>query len=165
MDDDEWGPDEEEEGGSVAVVEEGKPKEVTKIDNLKKALLEAENSTPTLTEALTLLNDKWILAAGIHPFPVCSPCCQGVHCNWREWRRFPWYQDLNKKMLLSLLVIALMALYVSLSISILQKYLFMPFFMHLQYRPDNDFISPITAAWTANPCDMGMNFIFVLFYH
>ncbi|KAJ0086629.1 hypothetical protein Patl1_07134 [Pistacia atlantica] len=63
-------------------------------------------------------------------------------------------------MLLSLLVIALMALYVSLSISILQMDLFVPFFMHLQYRPDNDFISPITAAWTANPCDMGMNFIF-----
>ncbi|KAJ0013560.1 hypothetical protein Pint_19890 [Pistacia integerrima] len=58
-------------------------------------------------------------------------------------------------MLLSLLVIALMALYESLSISVLQKDLFMPFFMHLQYRPDNDFISPITAAWTANPCDMG----------
>ncbi|KAJ0041457.1 hypothetical protein Pint_28220 [Pistacia integerrima] len=57
-------------------------------------------------------------------------------------------------MLLSLLVIALMALYVSLSISILQKDLFMPFFMHLQNRPDNDFISPITTAWTANPCDM-----------
>ncbi|KAJ0027753.1 hypothetical protein Pint_35054 [Pistacia integerrima] len=63
-------------------------------------------------------------------------------------------------MLLSLLVIALMALYVSLSISILQKDLFMPFFMHLQYCLDNDFISPITAAWTTNPCDMGMNFIF-----
>ncbi|KAJ0081354.1 hypothetical protein Patl1_12116 [Pistacia atlantica] len=47
-------------------------------------------------------------------------------------------------MLLSLLVIALMALYVS-SISILQEDLFMPFFMHLQYRPDNDCISPITA--------------------
>ncbi|KAJ0024863.1 hypothetical protein Pint_06905 [Pistacia integerrima] len=59
-------------------------------------------------------------------------------------------------MLLSLLVIALMALHASLSISILQKDLFKPFFMHLQYRPDNDF----TAAWTANPCDMGMNFIF-----
>ncbi|KAJ0034061.1 hypothetical protein Pint_25986 [Pistacia integerrima] len=63
-------------------------------------------------------------------------------------------------MLLSLLVIAVMALYTSLSISILQKDLFMPFFMHLEYHPDNDFISPINAAWTANPCDIGMNFIF-----
>ncbi|KAJ0041208.1 hypothetical protein Pint_28219 [Pistacia integerrima] len=41
MDDDEWVPDKEEEGGAVAVVEEGKPKEVTKIDNLKKALVDS----------------------------------------------------------------------------------------------------------------------------
>ncbi|KAJ0030001.1 hypothetical protein Pint_13894 [Pistacia integerrima] len=25
---------------------------------------------------------------GIHPFLVCSPYCQGVYCNWREWRRY-----------------------------------------------------------------------------
>lgn len=87
--DDEWGPEkEQEEGGAVAVAEEG-PKEVTEIDNLKKALvdsfygtdrglnatsetraeivelitqLEAKNPTPAPTEALTLLNAKWILA-------------------------------------------------------------------------------------------------------
>ncbi|XP_031279143.1 plastid-lipid-associated protein, chloroplastic-like [Pistacia vera] len=89
VDDDEWGPDREEEGGAVAVVEEEKPKEVTEIDNLKKALvdsfygtdrgltatsetraeivelitqLEAKNPTPAPTEALALLNGKWILA-------------------------------------------------------------------------------------------------------
>ncbi|KAJ0081618.1 hypothetical protein Patl1_09843 [Pistacia atlantica] len=82
VDDDEWGPDREEEGGAVAVVEEEKPKEVTEIDNLKKALvdsfygtdrgltatsetraeivelitqLEAKNPTPAPTEALALL--------------------------------------------------------------------------------------------------------------
>ncbi|KAJ0016827.1 hypothetical protein Pint_09730 [Pistacia integerrima] len=89
VDDDEWGPDKEEEGGAVAVVEEEKPKELTEIDNLKKALvdsfygtdrgltatsetraeivelitqLEAKNPTPAPTEALALLNGKWILA-------------------------------------------------------------------------------------------------------
>ena len=89
VEDDEWGPDKDEEGGAVAVVEEEKPKEVTEIDNLKKALvdsfygtdrgltatsetraeivelitqLEAKNPTPAPTEALALLNGKWILA-------------------------------------------------------------------------------------------------------
>ncbi len=95
--DDEWGPEKVEpagEGSTVAVVEE-KPKE---IDSLKKALvdsfygtdrglkatsetraeivelisqLEAKNPTPAPTEALTLLNGKWILAytsfAGLFP--------------------------------------------------------------------------------------------------
>lgn len=88
--DDEWGPEkEQEEGGAVAVAEDEGPKEVTEIDNLKKALvdsfygtdrglnatsetraeifelitqLEAKNPTPAPTEALTLLNAKWILA-------------------------------------------------------------------------------------------------------
>ncbi|KAJ0034060.1 hypothetical protein Pint_25985 [Pistacia integerrima] len=41
MDDEKWGPDKEEEGGVVAVVEEGKPKEVMEIDNLKKALVDS----------------------------------------------------------------------------------------------------------------------------
>lgn len=95
--DDEWGPDPEEEaevepvtesGGGVAVAEE-KPKEVTEIESLKKALvdsfygtdrglkassetraeivelitqLEAKNPTPAPTEALPLLNGKWVLA-------------------------------------------------------------------------------------------------------
>ena len=87
--DDEWGPEKVEpagEGSTVAVVKEEKPKE---IDSLKKALvdsfygtdrglkatsetraeivelitqLEAKNPTPAPTEALTLLNGKWILA-------------------------------------------------------------------------------------------------------
>ncbi|XP_044512354.1 plastid-lipid-associated protein, chloroplastic-like [Mangifera indica] len=88
-DDDEWGPDKEDEGADVAVVGEEKPKEVTEIDKLKKALidsfygtdrgltatsetraeivelitqLEAKNPTPAPTEALSLLNGKWILA-------------------------------------------------------------------------------------------------------
>lgn len=86
--DDEWGPEKVEpegEGSTVAVVEE-KSKEIT---SLKKALvdsfygtdrglkatsetraeivelitqLEAKNPTPAPTEALTLLNGKWILA-------------------------------------------------------------------------------------------------------
>lgn len=88
-DDDEWGPEKEkEEGGALAVAEEESPKEVTEIDNLKKTLvdsfygtdrglnatsetraeivelitqLEAKNPTPAPTEALTLLNAKWIL--------------------------------------------------------------------------------------------------------
>ncbi|KAL9455640.1 hypothetical protein AB3S75_004959 [Citrus x aurantiifolia] len=88
-DDDEWGPEKEkEEGGALAVAEEESPKEVTEIDNLKKALvdsfygtdrglnatsetraeivelitqLEAKNPTAAPTEALTLLNAKWIL--------------------------------------------------------------------------------------------------------
>ncbi|CAK9146608.1 unnamed protein product [Ilex paraguariensis] len=82
-DDDEWGPDKEYSTG-VAVVEEP-----TEIDLLKKQLvdsfygtnrglrassetraevvelitqLEAKNPTPAPTEALTLLNGKWILA-------------------------------------------------------------------------------------------------------
>ena len=87
--DDEWGPEKVEpegEGSTVAVVEEEKSKEIT---SLKKALvdsfygtdrglkatsetraeivelitqLEAKNPTPAPTEALTLLNGKWILA-------------------------------------------------------------------------------------------------------
>ncbi|KAJ9689845.1 hypothetical protein PVL29_012488 [Vitis rotundifolia] len=96
--DDEWGPEKVEpegEGSTVAVVEEEKSKE---INSLKKALvdsfygtdrglkatsetraeivelitqLEAKNPTPAPTEALTLLNGKWILAytsfAGLFP--------------------------------------------------------------------------------------------------
>ncbi|KAL6332849.1 hypothetical protein AAG906_015115 [Vitis piasezkii] len=96
--DDEWGPEKVEpegEGSTVAVVEEEKSKEIT---SLKKALvdsfygtdrglkatsetraeivelitqLEAKNPTPAPTEALTLLNGKWILAytsfAGLFP--------------------------------------------------------------------------------------------------
>lgn len=91
---------EEEEGGAVAVAvgEEDQPKEVTEIDSLKKALvdsfygtdrglnatsetraeivelitqLEAKNPNPAPTEALTLLNGKWILAytsfSGLYP--------------------------------------------------------------------------------------------------
>lgn len=96
----ELGP-EEEEGPAVAVAEaeeEVKPVEPSEIDRLKKALvtsfygtnrglsatsetraeiielitqLEAKNPTPAPTEALTLLNGKWILAytsfAGLFP--------------------------------------------------------------------------------------------------
>ncbi|KAK6917799.1 Plastid lipid-associated protein/fibrillin conserved domain [Dillenia turbinata] len=96
--DDEWGPEKEEPIGAVAVAEEEKPKELTEIDSLKKALvdsfygtdrglrassetraeiielitqLEAKNPTPAPTEALTLLNGKWVLAytsfAGLFP--------------------------------------------------------------------------------------------------
>lgn len=86
--DDEWGPEKEEEayGGGVAVEE--KPTE-TETEKLKKALvdsfygtdlglkatsetraeivelitqLEAKNPNPAPTDALTLLNGKWILA-------------------------------------------------------------------------------------------------------
>ena len=92
VDDDEGGPAKEEgpvtESPGVAVAEE-KPKEVVEIESLKKALvdsfngtdrglkatsetraeivelitqLEAKNPTPAPTEALPLLNGKWILA-------------------------------------------------------------------------------------------------------
>ncbi|KAB1221786.1 Plastid-lipid-associated protein, chloroplastic [Morella rubra] len=98
--DDEGGPD-KKEGSTVAVVEKEeklKPAEPTEIDRLKKVLvdsfsgtdrglkatsetraeivelitqLEAKNPTPAPTEALTLLNGKWILAytsfAGLFP--------------------------------------------------------------------------------------------------
>lgn len=84
--DDERGPEKE---SGVAVAEEEPPKEPTEIDILKKRLvdafygtnrgltassetraeivelinqLEAKNPTPAPTEALTLLNGKWILA-------------------------------------------------------------------------------------------------------
>ncbi|XP_031393495.1 plastid-lipid-associated protein, chloroplastic-like [Punica granatum] len=89
---DEWGPEKGQEApevdaGGVAVAEE--PKEAPEITSLKKALvdsfygtnlglsatsetraeivelitqLEAKNPTPAPTEALTLLNGKWILA-------------------------------------------------------------------------------------------------------
>ncbi|KAF2303664.1 hypothetical protein GH714_021046 [Hevea brasiliensis] len=89
-DDDEWGPDEDGSGSAstVGLVEEDKPKELTEIDRLKKQLvdlfygtnrglsassetraeivelitqLEAKNPTPAPTEALALLNGKWIL--------------------------------------------------------------------------------------------------------
>ncbi|KAA8520156.1 hypothetical protein F0562_014412 [Nyssa sinensis] len=80
---------EPEDSSSVAVAEEELPKEPTEIDKLKKKLvdsfygtdrglkvssetraeivelitqLEAKNPTPAPTEALTLLNGKWILA-------------------------------------------------------------------------------------------------------
>jgi hypothetical protein len=91
VNDDEWGPDKEEGpyAAAVAVVEEAKPAELSEIDRLKKALvdsfygtdrglkatsetraeivelitqLEAKNPTPAPTEALSLLNGKWILA-------------------------------------------------------------------------------------------------------
>ncbi|EOY28825.1 Plastid-lipid associated protein PAP / fibrillin family protein [Theobroma cacao] len=103
--DDEYGPDKAEEeeeeqpvteSPAVAVAEEEKPKEVSEVDSLKKALvdsfygtnrglkatsetraeivelitqLEAKNPTPAPTEALTLLNGKWILAVKL---PVSS---------------------------------------------------------------------------------------------
>ncbi|KAK7303353.1 hypothetical protein RJT34_14257 [Clitoria ternatea] len=96
-DDDEWGPEKEDPyGGGIAVAEaEEKPSE---IEKLKKALvdsfygtdrglkatsetraeivelitqLEAKNPNPAPTDALTLLNGKWILAytsfAGLFP--------------------------------------------------------------------------------------------------
>ncbi|XP_027363471.1 plastid-lipid-associated protein, chloroplastic-like [Abrus precatorius] len=97
---DEWGPEKEESnGGGVAVAEaEEKP---TEIEKLKKALvdsfygtdrglkatsetraeivelitqLEAKNPTPAPTDALTLLNGKWILAytSFVGLFPLLS---------------------------------------------------------------------------------------------
>lgn len=84
---DEWGP--EPVSGSVAVAEDSPAKEPTETDLLKRQLvdsfygtdrglkatsqtraevvelitqLEAKNPTPAPTEALTLLNGKWILA-------------------------------------------------------------------------------------------------------
>ncbi|XP_028794705.1 plastid-lipid-associated protein, chloroplastic-like [Neltuma alba] len=100
-DDDEWGPDKkkEEEGSAVAVaVADEKAAEESETDRLKKALvdsfygtdrglkatsetraeivelitqLEAKNPNPAPTEALALLNGKWILAytsfAGLFP--------------------------------------------------------------------------------------------------
>ncbi|GAB4826531.1 prolyl aminopeptidase [Ancistrocladus abbreviatus] len=99
VDDDEWGPEKKSEptpAGVVAVAEP--PEEPTEIDKLKKALvdsfsgtdrglrassetragivelitqLEAKNPTPAPTDALSLLNGKWILAytsfAGLFP--------------------------------------------------------------------------------------------------
>uniref|UniRef100_A0A1S3Z1J7 Light-induced protein, chloroplastic-like n=2 Tax=Nicotiana TaxID=4085 RepID=A0A1S3Z1J7_TOBAC len=90
--DDEWGPEVEQikpSGGGVAVAEEEPPKEPSEIELLKKQLvdsfygtnrglsassetraeivelitkLESMNPTPAPTEALPLLNGKWILA-------------------------------------------------------------------------------------------------------
>ncbi|XP_022716168.1 plastid-lipid-associated protein, chloroplastic-like [Durio zibethinus] len=89
------------ESTGVAVAEEEKPKEVVEIESLKKALvdsfygtdrglkatsetraeifelitqLEAKNPTPAPTEALPLLNGKWILAYTSFPglFPLLS---------------------------------------------------------------------------------------------
>lgn len=97
--DDEWGVEKDEPSGiDSAVAVEEKPKEPTEMDNLKKALvdsfygtdrglkatsetraeivelitqLEAKNPTAAPTEALPLLNGKWILAytsfAGLFP--------------------------------------------------------------------------------------------------
>lgn len=87
---DEWGPEVEQiKPSGVAVVEEEPPKEPSEIDLLKKQLvdsfygtnrglsassetraeivelitqLESKNPTPAPTEALSLLNGKWILA-------------------------------------------------------------------------------------------------------
>ncbi|XVF87798.1 hypothetical protein PTKIN_Ptkin18bG0149900 [Pterospermum kingtungense] len=99
--DPEWEEPEETESAGVAVAEEEKPKEVVEIENLKKALvdsfygtdrglnassetraeivelitqLEAKNPTPAPTEALPLLNGKWILAYTSFPglFPLLS---------------------------------------------------------------------------------------------
>ncbi|OMO76884.1 hypothetical protein CCACVL1_15343 [Corchorus capsularis] len=99
VDDDEWGPDKGEEPvvtqtTGVAVAEEEKPKELSEVESLKKALvdsfygtgrglkassetraeivelitqLEAKNPTPAPTEALSLLNGKWILAYTTFP--------------------------------------------------------------------------------------------------
>lgn len=89
-DDEEWKPDHEEwPGEAVATAEAEEPQESSEIEKLKKALvgsfygtdrglkassetraeivelitqLEAKNPTPAPTEALTLLNGKWILA-------------------------------------------------------------------------------------------------------
>lgn len=85
---DEWGPEPSSSSG-LAVAEEEPPKEPTEIEVLKKQLvdsfygtnlgltassetraevvelitqLEAKNPTPVPTEALSLLNGKWILA-------------------------------------------------------------------------------------------------------
>ncbi|KAI4295967.1 hypothetical protein L6164_035960 [Bauhinia variegata] len=101
VNDDEWGPEKEDPyagSSAVAVAEEEKLEEPSEIDKLKKALvdsfygtdrglkatsetraeivelitqLEAKNPNPAPTEALTLLNGKWILAytsfAGLFP--------------------------------------------------------------------------------------------------
>ncbi|GAV61238.1 PAP_fibrillin domain-containing protein [Cephalotus follicularis] len=93
-----WVPDKE---GPVAVAEEEKPKEESEIEKLKRALvdsfygtdrglqassetraeivelitqLEAKNPTPAPTQALTLLNGKWILAytSFVGLFPLLS---------------------------------------------------------------------------------------------
>ncbi|KAE8700444.1 putative Tetratricopeptide repeat-like superfamily protein [Hibiscus syriacus] len=75
--DDEWGLVKEEpiviESTDVAVAEkEKKPDEVVEIQSLKKTL--AKNPTPAPTEALPLLNGKWILAYTSFPgmFPLLS---------------------------------------------------------------------------------------------
>lgn len=101
---DEWGPDKNEAGSAGVAVAEEEPvvaKEPTEIELLKKQLvdsfygtdrglratsetraeivelitkLEAKNPTPAPTEALTLLNGKWILAytSFIGLFPLLS---------------------------------------------------------------------------------------------
>lgn len=87
--DDEWGPEPSSSSGLAVAEEEEPPKEPTEIEVLKKQLvdsfygtnlgltassetraevvelitqLEAKNPTPVPTEALSLLNGKWILA-------------------------------------------------------------------------------------------------------
>ncbi|KAL8140325.1 hypothetical protein V2J09_006346 [Rumex salicifolius] len=98
VDDDEWGPEPPSSSGSPAVAVAEPPAAPSEIDRLKKALvdafygtdrglrassetraeivelitqLEAKNPTPAPTEALSLLNGKWILAytsfSGIFP--------------------------------------------------------------------------------------------------
>ncbi|XP_054792162.1 plastid-lipid-associated protein, chloroplastic-like [Prosopis cineraria] len=97
-DDDEWGPEKKEDSAVPVAVAEEKAVEELETDRLKKALvdsfygtdrglkatsetraeivelitqLEAKNPNPAPTEALTLLNGKWILAytsfAGLFP--------------------------------------------------------------------------------------------------
>ncbi|KAK4439387.1 Light-induced protein, chloroplastic [Sesamum alatum] len=98
---DEWGPDKESVGPGVVLLEEEPPKEPAETEILKKQLvdsfygtnrglsassetraeivelitqLEAKNPTPAPTEALTLLNGKWILAytSFVGLFPLLS---------------------------------------------------------------------------------------------
>lgn len=98
--DDEWGPEPSSASG-LSVAEEEPPKELTEIEVLKKQLvdsfygtnigltassetraevvelitqLEAKNPTPAPTEALSLLNGRWILAytSFVGLFPLLS---------------------------------------------------------------------------------------------
>ncbi|CAK7351551.1 unnamed protein product [Dovyalis caffra] len=101
VDDDEWGPEKEGSGVALAEKEEEKLKELVETDSLKRRLvetfygtdrglnatsetraevvelitqLEARNPNPAPTEALTLLNGKWILAytSFVGLFPLLS---------------------------------------------------------------------------------------------
>ncbi|KAJ0089557.1 hypothetical protein Patl1_13976 [Pistacia atlantica] len=171
VDDDEWGP---ERGRRKALVDSfyGTDRGLTATSETRAEIVElitqlgAKNPTPALSEALTLLNGKWILAytsfSGL--FPLLS---RGLLQLARVEEISQTIDSLIGEGSYGRVYFGVMRSGQSAAIKKLDssKQPDLEFLaQHLQYCPDNDFISPITAAWTTEPCDMGVNFIFVLFY-